>query len=105
MAYLREWRAFRQMTQQQVVEALASLEVEGVPLTAASLSRIESEKQPYSQPILESLAIVYGTTPGQILDQDPYASRDLPQVLQLLKDDQKSQLLAVAAALFPDQTR
>lgn len=52
--YIREWREFRTLTLERLVERLR--EAQGLHITHASLSRIERGLQPYSQPILEALA-------------------------------------------------
>lgn len=51
------------MTLEAVAEAL--------DMTHASLSRIERGLQPYSQPILEALADLYGTDVPNLLMRDP----------------------------------
>lgn len=54
--YLREWRKKSGLTQKQVADWLSSLDDPLLPQTEASLSRIETQQQPYSQRILEAPA-------------------------------------------------
>ena len=65
---LREWREFRDLTLEHVAAAIGP-SLGG--FTHASLSRIENRKQPYSQPILEALARVYGTDVASLLSRSP----------------------------------
>lgn len=68
--FFKEWRKLRGFTQEQVLAALDQIEGD-MPRTGASLSRLENGKQPYSQEILEALAVVYNATPGKLLDLNP----------------------------------
>ena len=70
---LRPWRESRGMSLDEAVALLK--EMADVPLTKTSLSRIELGKQPYSQPILEGLAIVYNTTVVALLAHNPLTAR------------------------------
>jgi transcriptional regulator with XRE-family HTH domain len=61
--FVREWREFRGLTQEQLAEMLN--------MTSASISRIESLKQGYTQNFLEACADALGTHPGTLLTRAP----------------------------------
>lgn len=97
--YLREWREHRGYTQAQVVAFLEGMEDPKLPTTTASLSRLENGKQPYSQPVLEALAHIYGTEAGNLLDHNPKKEGEVIDFLAKLDEAQQKQLLAIAQAL------
>ncbi len=61
--YLKAWREFRGMTQDELAEK--------VDTTKAVISLLENEKRPLSSKWLRRIADVLGTRPGHILDHDP----------------------------------
>lgn len=67
--FIRQWRKHRGLT----LEALAARVGErlGVGFTHASLSRIERQRQPYSQQVLEALAEELNTDVASLLMRDP----------------------------------
>lgn len=67
--FIRAWRKHRGLSLSRVVDRLANLHDLGI--TKTSLSRIETGKQPYSQPILEALADVLETDVASLLMRDP----------------------------------
>lgn len=65
--YLKAWREFRKMTQQELAEAVGT--DKGV------ISLLESGNRGLSDKWLRRLAPILETTPGHLLDHDP---EDLP---------------------------
>ena len=61
--FLREWRIKREMTLEEVGEA--------VGLSHAQLQRIETRKQKYNQALLEKLAVLYGVSVVALIERDP----------------------------------
>lgn len=61
--YLKAWREFRGLKQEQLAEAIGT--------TKAVISLLENEKRPLSAKWLRKLAEVLDTQPGHILDHDP----------------------------------
>ena len=61
--YLRHWREFREMTQEELADKIGT--------TKAVISLLENEKRPLSSKWLRKLADVLDTQPGHILDHDP----------------------------------
>ncbi len=73
--YLAEWRAASGMT----LEALG----DEIGRSHATISRIENQKQPYSQEILEAIAEVYRCEPGDLLNGPPPDPRTLQRANRL----------------------
>lgn len=65
--HLRAWREFRELTQEDLAEAVGT--------TGSVISMIESGSRGLSDKWLRKLAPALGTTPGYLLDHDP---NDLP---------------------------
>lgn len=61
--YLRAWREFRGLTQEELAERSGT--------TNAVISLLESEKRSLSAKWLRRFAEALDTTPGHILDHDP----------------------------------
>jgi transcriptional regulator with XRE-family HTH domain len=61
--YLREWREFRGLTQEELAELILR--------TTMTVWRIENRKSGLTQVVLDSLAKVLNTTRGAILDHPP----------------------------------
>lgn len=61
--YLRQWREFRKMSQDDLAERAAT--------TKGVISLLENEKRPLSSKWLRKFAEILGTQPGYILDLDP----------------------------------
>lgn len=97
--YLREWRIFRNLTQKQVVDRLDSLNDDKLPTTEASLSRLETGKQPYSQRILEALADIYGIEPGDLIGRDPNKEGQVIDMWSGLNETQRRQASVILQAL------
>ncbi len=97
--YFKEWRKHRGFTQDQVIDRLVILDDPLLPQTAASLSRIENGKQPYSQRILEALADVYGVEPFELLRANPEKDGDVVDLLQIMDEKKRAQAMAVLEAL------
>jgi transcriptional regulator with XRE-family HTH domain len=97
--YLREWRKHRHLTQDQVVDRLAALDDPNLPSTAASLSRLENGKQPYSERILGALAEIYDTRPGHLIERNPMKEGEVVDFLAHLNESQQRQVLALIEAM------
>lgn len=68
--YITEWREHRNdMTQDRLAERV--VEYSGRSFTAATLSRIENSKSPYSQWQLEAMADALQCTPGDLIMRNP----------------------------------
>jgi transcriptional regulator with XRE-family HTH domain len=61
--YLRQWREFRKMSQDDLAEKAET--------TKSVISLLENEKRPLSSKWLRRFAVILETQPGHILDVDP----------------------------------
>src|SRR5204863_9937591 len=61
--FFKEWRDHRGLSQERLAERLDT--------SVASVSRIETGKQPYTQDYLEALAAALQTDPASLLMRDP----------------------------------
>jgi transcriptional regulator with XRE-family HTH domain len=85
--YLREWREHSAKT---LAKVAAELEEFGgdLPTTAASISRIEQGKQPYSEPVLNALAAVYGCEEvGELFYRNPLKAGVVVHFMDYTKDE------------------
>lgn len=97
--YLAAWRKFRHLTQSQVIDRLRAFEDPQMPATEASLSRLENNKQPYSQRILEALAEIYQTDAGHLLTHNPTKAGTVLDLLARLPQSDREQAEAMLEAM------
>lgn len=82
--YLRAWREFRQMSQDDLAQKLDT--AKGV------ISLLENGKRPLSDKWLRRLAEVLETRPGHILDVDPHElDNDIVDIWTSLSKDDRAQ--------------
>jgi transcriptional regulator with XRE-family HTH domain len=89
--YLREWREFRNLTQQQAAERL---EIE-----QSTLSRLERGESPYSQDFLERAAHVYMCEPADLLTRNPLDEDTIGRIAGSLRGASISEQLQAAAVI------
>lgn len=75
--FLKEWREFRQLTQEQAADRLN--------MDRSNLSRAERGEIPYSQPLLEAAAEAYNCEPWDILNVNPQKEGDVVDLTSILK--------------------
>lgn len=75
--FFKEWRIFRGLSQEQLADRLDT--------SVASISRIESGTQPYTQDVLEALAEALRTDPASLLMRNP----DDPEAIWSIWDNAK----------------
>lgn len=75
--FLREWREYKDLSLEHVAGELNA--------SAASLSRIETKLQPYSQELLEALAELYGCDASDLLKVNPLVPRSV-EILEAYRD-------------------
>lgn len=95
--YLREWRKYRNMTQEQVAALIG--------YHHSNLLRVELGKTQFTQDLLEKLAEVYRCTPADLLSRDPEADTysDVAPIVRRIASAtpaQREQISAVIAALL-----
>jgi transcriptional regulator with XRE-family HTH domain len=95
--FLKEWRQFRDLTQDEVLRRLEAL---GAELSKPSISRLENGHQPYSEPVLCALADVYQCEPSDLIGRDPLMGESIDaMVIQMPKPD-RDRVMAVVSALL-----
>ena len=88
--FFREWRKHRGMTLEKAAEKAG--------MTAGNLSAMERGVQGYTTPGLQSLADVYETSPGWLLDVNPL-DRESPSLLSIwdkATDSQRKMIVELA---------
>lgn len=99
--YIRQWRNKRGYTLAQMVGRLAELEV---PTTEATLSRIETTKQPYSQDIMEAIADALDVDVWQLTGDNPeIPSAPVADFIRRLSEKEAAQAEAVLRAMFENR--
>jgi transcriptional regulator with XRE-family HTH domain len=92
--YLREWRQFRQLTQAQLGEKAGT--------TGPMINHLENGARSLSHKWLMKLAPALGTTPGFILDHNPFdLPRDLFEIWNRGDAEEQQTLVRVADTLIP----
>jgi transcriptional regulator with XRE-family HTH domain len=95
--YLRDWRAYRKLTQQELADAVGT--------NANMIQYLESGERGLSAKWLRRLAPVLDTTPGMILDHNPNElDSDVVDIWATASARQKRQLSDVARALVKTGT-
>ena len=89
--YLREWREFRLLTQQQLADRLDT--------TAATISRIESGKRDYTGAFLLAAAYVLNCNPGDLISRPP-TEPSLDAALRAAPAPIRAQITAVVETLL-----
>jgi transcriptional regulator with XRE-family HTH domain len=86
--FLKQWREFRNLTQEQLAER--------VGWSVGNVSQLERALQGYSDEGLALLADALQCTPGQILDVDPTNDNSIWSLFERAKPSQRQTLLEVA---------
>lgn len=96
--FIKAWREYRQLSLRQLA---SRMETEpGVELiTYASLSRIENQKQSYTEDILNALAEALAVEPWMLLKVDPNKNGKIVDLLIHLNPDQQRQAIKLIEVL------
>lgn len=89
--YLREWREYRQLTQEQASSR--------INVSRALLSKIENAKSPYTQQFMEAAAVAYSCTVADILQVNPFKEGEVVDLMRLINDRNRDQAIRVLRAL------
>lgn len=79
--YIREWRKFRQLTQERLAER--------TPYSTGAISQLETGRTSYTQGILEALAAALDCQPGDLLSRNPFMDGTVIQLFNELPDDKR----------------
>ena len=93
--YLREWRAYRGLTQERLAERAG--------LTPGAISQLENDQVGYTQASLEALANALQCEPAELLGRDPGKDGDVIDLLRLIREKDEAMVRAVLSAL-PSKT-
>lgn len=95
--YLKNWRKFRKMTQEELAAK--------VQMSPPSISQLERGLQGFSDKSLAQLAVALDCTPGALLVHDPLR-RDsfwpLCEMAEKLGGDDRRRLFRILTAAFPN---
>jgi len=91
--YLKQWRLFRGLTQQQVASA--------VETNANMIQYLKNGERGLSAKWLHKLAPILNTTSGMILEHDPYElDSDIIEIWATASNREKRQIADVAKAIL-----
>lgn len=94
--YIREWRKYRGLSQDRLVERVRE---QLLGFSKSTLSRVETGKQPYTQPILEALADALNCAPADLLMRDPSSPIwSIMDAVKALKPTEQNQVAAIIEA-------
>lgn len=89
--FLREWRQFRNFTQQQLADR--------ADLTPGAISQLENFRVKMTQPTLEALADAMNCEPGHIWMVNPQKDDAIWSIWERASEAEKEQIVSVARAL------
>lgn len=89
--FIKEWRAHRGLTMERLADRL--------DISKATLSRIESGKQPYTQDTLEALADALSCEPADLIMRNPTAPGAIWSLWEKATVAQRQQIESVVRAL------
>lgn len=94
---IKAWRKHRDMSLEKLSERLM-VEVE-FDVSAGQLSRVERGEQPYSQDLLEALAIVLRSAPAALINVDPTRDDAIASIWDTLSPPQQVQVVEIAKTI------
>lgn len=97
VTFIRQWREARGLTLEQLAERIGT--------THASLSRIERGKQPYTQPMLESIADALAVDVASLLMRDPSEEEGIWSVWDQAKPGEKRMIVDLARTVIKTGTQ
>lgn len=89
--YIKEWRKFRQLTQEQLAER--------VGIDKSYLSKIENGKKRYDQPFLEAAAEALRCAPGDLIIRNPIDPDGIWSIWDQLAPTERRQMVEIAKTL------
>lgn len=85
--FIKEWRKFRGLTQEQLAERIG--------VAVSTISQLETMKQGYSQPTLEAIADALGCEPADLLMRNPGQPNEIWSIWETLDQPQKIQAVRI----------
>lgn len=89
--YLKQWREYRGLTQEQAAERIG--------WDRSSLARVESQRTPYNQGLLEAAAEAYNCEAWDLLNRNPYKEGELVDFGNALREatpEQRAEIIGFA---------
>ena len=94
--FFKQWRIHRHLSQERLAERLDT--------SVASVSRIETGRQPYTQDYLEALASALQTDPASLLMRDPSDPEAIWSIWDNAKQGEKKKILDMARSIVKTGT-
>ena len=91
--YIREWREFRNLSLDRLVDRMSDPAADEPFITKTSLSRIERSLQPYSQPLLEAIAAALDCQPADLIMRNPQETEAPWSIWESLQPAQREQAI------------
>lgn len=89
--YIRQWRVKRGVSLRKLASMIES-KPDGEPLvTYASLSRIETGEQPFSEPVLNAISVALNVPRTMLLDMDPKKEGHVVELLNQMDSATREQ--------------
>jgi transcriptional regulator with XRE-family HTH domain len=89
--FFKQWRAKRGLSQERLAERLET--------SVASVSRVESGKQPYTQDYLEALAAALQVDPASLIMRDPDDPDMMWSIWENAKQGERKRILEAARTI------
>jgi transcriptional regulator with XRE-family HTH domain len=96
--FIRQWRQHRGLTLEQLADRVRTIN-DALETTHASLSRIETGKQPYNQLLLEAIAEALQTDVASLLIRDPSAPEGIWSVWDEAKPGERQTIVDIAKTI------
>jgi transcriptional regulator with XRE-family HTH domain len=93
--YLKQWRIYRNKTQEQVAAALG--------VSTPTISRIEKGTRQYTQEFLEAAADYLMTDPASLLMRDPSQPESIWSIWEQIDPPKRADALRVIRAFIADK--
>ena len=94
--FFKQWRIHRQLSQERLAERLDT--------SVASVSRIETGRQPYTQDYLEALASALQTDPASLLMRNPEDPEAIWSIWDNAKQGERKKILDMARSIVKTGT-
>jgi transcriptional regulator with XRE-family HTH domain len=95
--FFRQWREHRGLTQEQLADRLET--------SVASISRLESGTQPYTQDVLEALADALRTDPASLLMRNPADPEAIWSLWEQAKQGERALIEELARSVVKTGTK
>lgn len=95
--YLREWRTYRNLTQERLAER--------VGVTKQHVSDLERQRRQYNQGLLEAFAEALACDPADLLMRNPTAPEAIWSIWDQIPAVDRDQALKVLNSFIPDGKR